>query len=458
MLKYGFGRRCITPAEDCKVSLAGYFNKRWQTGKIDDIFVQVMAVADEHEMVVLCQVDSVSVPIALAEEIRQGCGDIVELKAQNIVICATHSHTCPALLPGIMPIDGYQTKTSEVASSTGSNPTYNQFLIEQSILAIHEAVKDLQPGQAFYGECEDSRWAFNRRYWMKDNTVVTNPCRRDPNIAKAEGPVDPRIGLFGIKNPDNSWRFLLANISNHPDTVEGCLVCADWCGVVRSGLEAALPGVHAFSLTAPQGNVNHFNPYGGDQQSGYEVITRRMGEGYVESILAALSGMQPLPDGPLKVAHRCQTLAPREVPAAEIDRAREHSAAYQYDENMTLTSEDLAKGAPHALKFFADQLLKIVDDPSPRELPVWAWKLGSLYLFSLPGEPFVEHSLYIREDVLQRKPCLITALSSARVGYIPNRFNYGRGGYETTVLGSPTSMETGNILRATAAELAAELG
>ena len=85
-------------------------------------------------------------------------------------------------------------------------------------------------------------------------------------------------------------------------------------------------------------------------------------------------------------------------------------------------------------------------------------RLGSLYLYCLPGEPFVEHAMYIREDVLKRKPCLISALCTGKIGYIPNRFNYGRGGYETTVLGSPTTIQTGNILRAAAAELAAHLG
>ncbi|NMA43039.1 MAG: hypothetical protein GX946_06630 [Oligosphaeraceae bacterium] len=459
MLRYGFSRFCVTPAPDCRVSLAGYFNKRWQEGKIDDIYVYAMLVADEHEVVALCQADSVSVPLPLAERIRSGCRDIVGLKPENIVVCATHSHTCPALMQGDLPIDcSVDDDSKQVATDTGSNPAYDNFLVEQAVKAIHAAYADLRPSQAYYGECEDSRWAYCRRYWMKDNTVVTNPRRQDPNIAKAEGPIDPRIGIFGLKNEDGSWRFLMANISNHPDTVEGNLVCADWCGVVRSVLEKELPGCLTMSLTAPQGNVNHFNVYGPEQQSGYERITRRMGEGYAESVLAALPKMRKLADGPLKALHLSPKVPARQVAEEEIERAREHAAKYEFDENMTLTSEDLAKGAPHALKFFADQLLSIVDDNSERELPVWGWKLGELYLISLPGEPFIEHGMYIREDLLQRKPCLITALAMSRLGYIPNRYNFGRGGYETTVLGSPTCIEAGNLLRETAAELIAKLG
>ncbi len=458
MLRYGISRFCVTPSADCRVSLAGYFNKRWQEGKLDDIYVHALLVADEQETVALCQVDSVSVPLVLAERIRSGCLDIPGLKPENIVVCVTHSHTCPALNPGNLPIDCAGADPMQLASDTGSNPAYNDFLVEQAVKAIHEAYDDLRPSQAFYGECEDSRWAYSRRYWMKDNTVVTNPRRQDPNIAKSESPIDPRIGLFGLKNEDGSWRFLMANVSNHPDTVEGNLVSADWCGVLRSTLEKELPGCLAMTLTSPQGNVNHLDAYGPELQSGYERITKRMGEGYAESVLAAIPTMRKLADGPLKALHLSPKVPARIVPEEEIAEAREHAAKYEFDESMTLTSEDLAKKAPHALKFFADQLLSIVDDKSERELPLWAWKLGELYLISLPGEPFVEHAMHIREDLLQRKPCLITALASSKIGYIPNRFNFGRGGYETAVLSSPTCIETGNLLRKTAAELIAKLG
>lgn len=458
MLQYGFARRCVTPAQDCRVSLAGYFNLRWQTGKIDDIYTQVMAVSDGVATVVLCQLDAVAVPLSVADAIRQACAGIPGLSADDIIVCASHSHTCPNLAVKAHDGSGLEStggasQGAEVVSPNGANAAYNAFLVEASVVAIRAAVADLRPGQAWYGECEESRWAFNRRYWMRDGKVVTNPPRRDPGIAKSEGPIDPRIGLFGVKNNDGSWRFLLANLSNHPDTVEGTLVCADWPGLVRAGLERAFPGVMALSLTSAQGNVNHFNPFGPDQQSGYEVITRRMGQGYVETILQNIAGMRPLANGELRRATVCRQLKPREVPAEEVALARQHAAAYTYTPEMNLTSEDLASGAPHALKYFADQLLAIVDNPVPRQMSVTAWKLGELYVFCLPGEPFVEHAVYIREDLLRRQPCLITALTASQVGYVPNRFNYGRGGYKTTVLGSPHDTNAGQILRDLATEL-----
>lgn len=458
MLQYGFARRCVTPAPECRVSLAGYFNLRWQTGKIDDIYTQAMAVSDGTATVILCQIDAVAVPLPVAAAIRQACAGLPGVSASDVVICASHSHTCPNLAVQATDSSGLENggtggRPSPAVSANGANADYNAFLVRESAAAIRAAVEGLRPGQAWYGECEDSRWAFNRRFWMNDGTVVTNPPRRDPRIAKSEGPIDPRIGMFGVRNEDGSWRFLLANVSNHPDTVEGTLVCADWPGVVRAGLEEAYPGAQALVLVSAQGNVNHFNPFGPDRQSGYEVITRRMGLGYVETILANMAGMRPLSGTSLRRASLCCDLKPREVPAAEVALARQHAAAYTYTPDMNLTSEDLATGAPHALKYFADQLLAIVDNPAPRQMPVTAWKIGELYLFCLPGEPFVEHAVYIREDLLRRQPCLITALTASAVGYVPNRFNYGRGGYETTVLGSPHELNAGHVLRDLAAEL-----
>ena len=439
-LLFGLSRNIITPAPGVKVSLAGYFNKRWQEGKHDDIYVRALAVSKDGGIkAVLCQFDLIRAP--LINKIRQGCKDIPGLSEFDIAFAGIHTHTAPGINP----------------PTEGNDPSYTDFVNEVAIKTIHEAVADLRPGTPCYAETEESRFAYNRRYWMRNGKVVTNPKRQDPAIDKPEGPIDPRVGLFGIKNPDGSLRFLLANISNHLDTIGGCLVSADWQCMLRDGIEAAIPGVIAWGMTSASGNINHFDPSSAANQSSYEVSTR-IGKGYAAAALAAVPKLKDLDGDGFAMASRIMEIPPREVPEDEIERAREQVKLYA-DATLgdrDLTSEDLANNAPIALKVFAQKLLDIVDKPRMYSIEINVIRIACMHIVVLPGEPFVEHAFYIREDVLKRKPCLISAHGVGEVGYVPNRYNFGRGGYETQVLSCKTTMETGNIFRKVSAELIAE--
>jgi hypothetical protein len=53
----------------------------------------------------------------------------------------------------------------------------------------------------------ESSIAFNRRYHMKDGTVGWNPGKRNPNILKAAGVIDPALTIVFFESADrNLWR------------------------------------------------------------------------------------------------------------------------------------------------------------------------------------------------------------------------------------------------------------
>lgn len=427
-LEFGLARRVITP--QVPVSLAGYFTLRPWAQVLDDLLVQALALRGaDGTLAVLVQLDLVSSPPEFAVAVRERCAGIAGLAPENILFTASHTHTAPEVRPG----------------RPGSNPEYNRFAVDRIVEAVHAAVATLRPGTVAWGCAHDARFAFNRRYWMADGTVVTNPPRRDPRIRGPEGTTDPDIPLLALC-VEGRPAVLLANIANHPDTITGHGVSADWHGFVRRQLEAARPGLQVVTLTGCAGNLNHFDPAGPDEQSGYETA-RRIGEGYAESILAALDGLQAATTTGLRAAATTLTVGPREIAEADLDEAREHAARYTFDTSRQLTSEDLANRSPAALKYFADALLALAADRRERHFELHALRLGPAVLLTLPGEPFTEHGLYIRNELLPGVPTLIATLGDGRAVYIPNRCNYGRGGYETTPRSSPYSMETGEQLR-----------
>ena len=128
------------------------------------------------------QFDLVSASNAIMAAVREGCADVAGLRPEHILFTASHTHTAPE-------IRGHR---------RGGNPDYTAFVVEQAVAAVHEAFADLRPARLRRGRTEDGRFVFNRRYWMADGTLVTNPPRRDPHSVRPGGPVDAEIGLLAI--------------------------------------------------------------------------------------------------------------------------------------------------------------------------------------------------------------------------------------------------------------------
>ena len=433
----GFCRRCINP--NVPVSLAGYFTPRYWTHVADDLLVQAIAFRQADQAAALVQFDLVSASNEIIAAVRERCADIAGLAPENLLFTASHTHTAPE-------IRGHR---------RGGNPDYTAFVIEQAAQSVHEAFADLRLTRLLTGTATDDRFAFNRRYWMDDGTVTTNPPRRDPRIVRPEGPTDPEIGLLALAR-EGAGHVLLANIANHPDTTDGCGVSADWHGHVRRVLEAADAELQVVTLTGAAGNLNHFDPNGPAEQSGLDVA-QRIGEGYAARIAAVLPALRPAASHAFCAVSTTFVTGPREISPEELAQAREDAANYEFDESRQLTSEDLATRSPAALKYFADRLLAVAEDRADRELEVHALQLGDTVLVALPGEPFTEIGLAIKQDMLAGRPTLVAALNQD-VAYIPNRFNFGRGGYETTARCSPYSMATADHLLAATRTLLARLG
>ena len=435
-LLFGHARRKITPT--VPVSLAGYFNRRMWTGVLDDIWAQALCLKTESETAVLVQCDLVTVSEEIMREIRDACADIAGLASENMLFTASHTHTAPEIR----------------SADRGASPEYNAFLVDRIASAVHEAAAHVQPGAVVLGSARNDQFAFNRRYWMKTGEVVTNPPRRDPAIDRPEGPTDPEIGLLGIA-ADDDLAVLLINIVNHSDTTTGCKVSADWPGALRRRLEQDVPALTAIPVIGTAGNINHFDPAGTEEQSGPETA-RRIGEGYAASIIPELPNLERSRTGDLAAAFTTFTTGPREVTAEELAEARKNAAQYSFDGSTTLTSEDLATHSPAALKYFADHLLEIAKDRRDRIFELHALRVGDALLLALPGEPFVEIGLQIKREFAQGHPTLIASLNQD-AGYIPNRFNFGRGGYETTPRCSPYSMATADRMLDAARDLLADL-
>jgi hypothetical protein len=414
---------------------------------LDDIEVRVIILKSGETFSAIVQYDLIAVPAvlykALLDEIASA--NIRQLNKDNMIVTATHSHTAPEVRPG----------------RGGFNPDYIPFAATKTIEAVKDALNDLEPCTVEHGLAEDNRFAFNRRYWMKNGEVITNPGKLNPEIDRTEGEVDPQIPLIAFKC-NGKIKALIANIVNHTDTTGGSNVSGDWAGFTIRTLQQKLgAGSLVIPLIGCSGNINHFDVKSDADQT-CPAEAKRIGTGYAESIKKALSSLYPAKDNDLATFSRQINIPPRALSPAEIAEAQKIIDKYpDIDVDRVggpdLTAEDLARKTPYALKFFAVSLLKTAKNSKTTRFNLVRIDIGNAVIASLPCEPFVEIGLTIRKGIFRGKTALVASLANGSgTGYIPNCWNYGRGGYETTPRSNPYSIETSELLLAAWRELGTE--
>jgi hypothetical protein len=164
-------------------------------------------------------------------------------------------------------------------------------------------------------------------------------------------------------------------------------------------------------------------------------------------------------DGSVKVAGKTTNLPLVPPPPAEELRSLLAAGRWPSGQALTETERQWAAGA---MKVLAEGRL---DEGVPAEVQVF--RLGGVWLVTLPGEVFLEIGWKTRDAVAQAagvapERVVVAAYANGSVGYVPTAAAMPEGGYEVTAYrhgGRPSGYapESEDVLARTAAELAAAL-
>jgi len=416
MLKAGFAQADITPKEP--VELAGYFNRRVSQGVLDPLFAKALVLDEGGKRLALIVLDLIGVSGELTERIRGRLSEGVGLPAGSVMVCATHTHTAPVVVPlfGLNPSESY----------------VSNVLLPGVLKACKEALAHTGPFRLRVGQKQEDRGlAFNRRYWMRDGRVVTNPPKGSADVVGPEGPIDHQVQVYAFEQEGRPVG-VLVDANNHTDTVGGNLVSADWPGWMAAVMAETLgEGVQVMLLNGPAGNINHFDPAKHYAQTSYDEA-KRIGAGYAEVALAALESAVPVPAESFASA-TARFFAPyRRVSRQELEWAENLRRHEPPQKEGYLTSEDLAVGHPYVDWMYAGLLLefhKRYSGAEGEELEIGAFRIGQCAFVGLPGEPFSAIGMAIKEN----SPFATTtvfALCNGLAGYVPMPECFERGGYE----------------------------
>ncbi len=399
-IKAGFARICSTPP--LGTPMAGYFEPRYAKGVLDDLFVNAVAFEQDEKRCVVISVDLCGLMSEYVHNYRKVVADYCGIPFEAVIISCTHAHTGPVIC------DGWE-------SGTVGNPVYDEWLGICMRDAAKMALEDVCDAEFFAATGEAKGISFVRRFLMKDGSVRTNPGIKNPDVVKALGVPDETVYLLKIVR-EEAEDIYIVNYGVHPDTIGGEYFSADFPGVVRDTVEAAIPDSVCMFIQGPEGDVNHVNV--NEEPKSGKYYAYKMGRTIAGAVLQIETDAKPIEVDSLEFINR-----DIDIPAnKDNDRLEEAKKSLEAEEQGK--KEDVTIGRPEALR-----IVNLADAPDTYPFILSAVKIGNAVIGGLAGEPFTEIGVRIRE----KSPYDLTILCALTDGgeiYFPTSEAYDGGSYE----------------------------
>ena len=434
-MKIGFAQEIITPP--IGVDLDGYFNERLNVGMYDDLYVKAIVFETAGKRCGIIVFDL----LGYSQSVRTGiftrvASEIGQDLADGLILTATHTHTGP-----------------RIRAAAEDDPVVAS-IIDAGMRAIKRSVANLQDGELEATNVYNNPYAFVRRYFMKNGTIVTNPGWRNAEIDRPESEFDRTIEILGVRQCGR-LAALICNIANHGDTIGGNFVSADWYGRMTQAIQYELKeSIPVLILDDASGDINHFDFRQDIKQTSFDEAVR-IGRGYARIVLDALKNLKPIATDSIKISNGTVTIPHRKLTEAELAEAQHIlDTVPDIKKEGDFESQDLANKVPAALRHFAQRALDCHAKSKPsHSCRMTNIQIGDSLMFStLPGESFNGIARAIRA----KSPCkhtFVVELSQDVSGYVPMPECFERGGYEVQPGIDTVAPDAANVIIDKAIEL-----
>lgn len=418
-LKAGFSRVNVTPAMG--IELAGYFVVRKAEKVLDELEINAIALEAGGEKAVFLSVDSCVSSTATYGVLRGYISEVTGLPLAAIFISLTHTHTAP-----ILKLEKDDILVQE----------YIQLVKCKLADAAQFALADLKPAKMGWAVGTAPNVAFVRRFRMKDGKIRTNPGVGNPDILAPIGQVDERVNVLRF-DQEGGNSLVLVNFGNHPDTVGGCVISADWPGFLRRRVEKALDNTRCMFINGAEGDVNHVNvnakngdfndlaPDFDDVARGYG-HARHMGNVMAGAVLQVFDKVNYQDVDSIRFLRKVVD-APSNMPRPE-DLEMAH---YYNDLHVAGKDNEIPYKGMELTTVVAEaaRMVRLENGPESFLLDMTGIAVGNVALISIPGEAFTGVGRGLKEaegwDLV-----LPLGLTNDGIGYFPMQEAYDEGGYE----------------------------
>ena len=394
------------------------------SGVHDPLYARAVAVDDGATAAIVIAADSIGYSNAIlgpqrnfTQELRQRIAAQTPVPAAHIMLAASHAHSTPETLHLRRLLD------------TPAAAAWLEVLLDQLASVAIMAWRQRKPCRLRVGKGAVHDLARNRRVIGSDGRIVGGP-ETTPDMTNASaGPLDPSVGVVLIESLDGATRTVLVNFACHPVTVQAQpYLSADFPGVAMAMVEHSLPRcTNALFLQGACGNLNPIR-----NTTDFADVERYglMLGGEVVKIAAQLSATDA-PTVGAKVTARSEIieLAVRDLPARPALQQAYDEASHR----LSATTDSAEQALRLSEVRLAEEALVLIDRGSaPIAAEIQIIGIGDLALVALPGEPFVELGLAIRQQSPARHTFVI-GYANDYIGYLPTPEAWEQGGYEVAL-------------------------
>ena len=410
----------VTPS--LGVSLGGGMSDRAATHVRDELHARCLALDDGATRLAMVLVDNCLIPRHVFDAAKTLIEQETGIPADHVLIAATHSHSTP---------------TATGIFQSEPNTDYLPFLERRIADGVRRAVNNLEPARIAWGSGELPGEVFNRRWYLKpesmpenpfgrrDDAVKMNPARASEDLIRPAGPTDPEISFIAVESKDGRPIALLANYSLHyVGGVGGEQVSADYHGVFADRIQELLgadrltPPFVGIMSNGTSGDVNNINfrEAGQSRQPGEQMT--HVAHAAADVVHAAYSSLEWRDWTALGAAVKELELGVRLPSEEDVARAKEIVAAAEGPEMKSLA------------EIYARETVLLSEYPEKVSLLVQALRVGELSIAAIPCEAFAEIGLEIKAESPFADAFTIE-LANGYNGYLPTPEQHKLGGYET---------------------------
>ena len=412
----------------------------------DPLHVRAVAFECGEGRAVICLIDAIGIGREMSDIAKSRASDKTGWKAEDMLICATHTHTAPKGGEG-MP----------------GREAYEKLKYEKLEEAIVQAIQSMEPARVGFSSEDEPSEVRNRRWFLQPGTMPPNPLGEQDQVktnanrnhlVKPAGPIDPEICVIDVRTNRNKPLALIANYALHyvggvPKKVdengrEVGMASADYFGEFSRIMPYRLGGANppanfvAMMTNGASGDINNLVFTGSRApRSPFEQIRIVASKG-ADASWRAVRKIENYDTKPLIATRQREVDLPyREPDEREISLAKDL---------LTRTRQE-REAINSRTTSVATRVIEYAKPEHPRTEPVLiqAFRIGDQAIVSMPFEVLVEIGLEIKKKSPFERTFLIE-LANGGYGYLPPPNQHKLGGYETWLGTSRFQPQSSEIL------------
>ncbi|NLS95916.1 MAG: hypothetical protein GXX96_27590 [Planctomycetaceae bacterium] len=447
-LRAGAAAVDVTPKE-FPLNMPGGFSENMAQSAHDPLHARALVLDDGTTTLAMVVVDSLGVSPELIEEVKKLASEETGIATDKMLICSTHSHSCPQ---------------SNTTKGPAPEVAYRQVLLAGMVKSIVEAKAALRPAAVGAAAHPLPEEVFNRRWYLKPGKMPLNPYGKmdqvkmnpgtSPDVLdRPAGPTDPDVTILSVQDAHRKPLALWANYSLHyvgaPPRGQ---VSADYFGefarLMPSRLRAGEEFV-AMMTNGTSGDINNI-PF---------LVTRPPREPFEQIRIVAGKAADAAWFAHRKIEqHRSDVtlgMLQREV-VLKYRRPTDEQLA-EAKKVLAVTDEKEIEKLPRLAQHYARSMVRAAErEAKTLAVKVQAIRIGDLAICTIPFEVFAEIGLELKD----RSPfpqTMVISQANGRYGYLPTPRQHELGGYETWLGTNQVEEQTSVILTNNLLEMLAEL-